>query len=324
MEYRAKSRTFRSSVGVAFEAQNNWFGGFNIEKYAYNGYHAEEVAIIRGLDRGFRGTDFTRMVEIFQDAGHNEVEIFPACPLYCWGVMNAFTHPGLQVIVADVDGNVHYQTTLKEIIHPPAPGTVYPSDKIRAIKPLCNVTPLGNTQPAAPNEKMSSPGDVESIIHVALEYQNKCMVFAKTEQVVYDSVSLGMADGEIFGGFRIHTHHYKGYRPEEVAGIIALSQGYNGPDFKIMAGVIPDYVNASKAKAFMSSTLESWAVLLDFGNPDIKVIGIDKEGSVLHEGSIKDMFRSFEKDGSFIDDLKSTKRRLASEPKATALTKSRV
>ena len=142
LKYREQARTFRSKVGIAFVMYDgNVMGGFNIETYAHKGYHAEEVGLIRALAEGYNGVDFVSMVEVFQDAGHDEIEIFPACGLSCWGYLWEFTHPDLEIIVCDTKGNVHYKCLLKDIVHPPAPGQVFPSDKIRQLKPKMNSEP---------------------------------------------------------------------------------------------------------------------------------------------------------------------------------------
>lgn len=136
-----KARTFRSSVGVAFcMYDGEIIDGFNAETSGHKGYHAEEVAILKALDRGYNGPDFDFMVEVFQDAGHDETEIYPACPS-CWTYLLEFTHPGLEILVADTAGEVKYGCKLNEIIHPPAPGQIYPSEKIRKLRPKTNSEP---------------------------------------------------------------------------------------------------------------------------------------------------------------------------------------
>ncbi len=142
IEARKNAKTFRSSVGIAMQMYDGTiFPGFNIETYAHKGYHAEEVATINALSAGYHGTDFKRMIEIFQDAGHDEVEIFPACPLHCWGTLLEFTHPYLQIVVADVSGNVKYSIRLNELFNTDKGFDIYPSVKIREIKPKLNVMP---------------------------------------------------------------------------------------------------------------------------------------------------------------------------------------
>lgn len=142
LESREQARTFRSKVGVAFEMYDGRIiGGFNVETYYHKGYHAEEVALIRALAEGYNGVDFKRMIEVYQDAGHDDVEIYPGCPLSCWGYLWEFTHPDLEIIVADTEGNVNYRCLLKDIIKPPPPAEVYPSEKIKKIKPKMNSVP---------------------------------------------------------------------------------------------------------------------------------------------------------------------------------------
>ncbi len=139
--YRSMARTFRSSVGVAFQMwDGKAFGGFNMETYGHKGLHAEEVGIVRALAEGYNGTDFRRMVEIFQDAGHNEIEIFPGC-FTCWAAMWEWTHPYLEIIVADAEGNSKYSARLKDMVSPAPPVHIYPSNKIREIKPKINFVP---------------------------------------------------------------------------------------------------------------------------------------------------------------------------------------
>lgn len=142
LAYRERARTFDIKVGVALETYDGEiFGGFNVETYAHKGYHAEEVALIRALSEGYNGVDFKRMVVVFQDTRNGEVEIYPGCPLSCWGYLWEFTHPGLEIVVADTHGTVRYKTTLNEIIHPPAPGKVFPSEEFRKRRPKSNSEP---------------------------------------------------------------------------------------------------------------------------------------------------------------------------------------
>jgi len=139
VEFRKRARTFRTSVGVAIETRDGMvFGGFNIETYMHKGFHAEEVALIRGLARGYNGRDFKRLVVVFQDAGHSDVEIFPTC-LSCLSYLNEFTHTNLEIVVADLEGNIHYQTTMGELFAGfTGKAAVYPSPKIRKVKPRLN------------------------------------------------------------------------------------------------------------------------------------------------------------------------------------------
>jgi cytidine deaminase len=152
LEYREQARTFRSKVGVAFVMDDGKIiGGFNIETYGHSGFHAEVVALIRaladityddvlGCKVGYNGTNFKQLVVVFQDAGHDDVEIFPAC-ISCWSWLWEFTHPDLEIVVADIKGNIHYKCLLKNIVHPPPPAEVFPSEKIKQIKPRTNSEP---------------------------------------------------------------------------------------------------------------------------------------------------------------------------------------
>lgn len=153
LKYSEQAKTFRSKVGIVFEMYDgSLVGGFNIETYGHKGNHAEEVGLINAMSPkiekdgtitpGYSGTDFKRMIEVYQDAGHDKIEVFPACPLDCWGRLNEFTHPYLEILVADITGKIRYRTSLKEMlsgIKPPA--QVYPSNAIRKAKPKSNITP---------------------------------------------------------------------------------------------------------------------------------------------------------------------------------------
>lgn len=136
-----KARSFRTKVGVAFCMYDGTIiDGFNAETSGHKGYHAEEVAILKALDMGYNGVDFDFMVEVFQDAGHDELEIYPACPS-CWTYLWEFTHKDLEILVADTAGEIRYSCKLKDIVHPPAPGQIYPSEKIRKLRPKTNSEP---------------------------------------------------------------------------------------------------------------------------------------------------------------------------------------
>jgi cytidine deaminase len=138
---RAMARTFRSSVGTCLVTKDlTMFGGCNLETYGHKGYHAEEMSLLAGLKEGYNGTDFDYLVEIFQDAGHDKVEIFPAC-LSCWTVLWEFTHPDLRIVCVDTKGEPRYTCKLGDIIHPPPPGEVFPSDLVRQVKPKLNIEP---------------------------------------------------------------------------------------------------------------------------------------------------------------------------------------
>ena len=133
------ARTFASKVGVAFEMKDEKvIYGFNIETYAHKGYHAEEVALIRALGEGYNGKDFVGMAEVFQAKQHQEFEIYPACPS-CWFWLWEFTHPDLEIVVADTEGNARYRCLLKECLCPPSPAQIFPSDLLKKVKPKSNI-----------------------------------------------------------------------------------------------------------------------------------------------------------------------------------------
>lgn len=135
------ARTFSTSVGVAFEMYDGKIiGGFNVETYAHKGYHAEEVGLIRALAEGYNGTDFVGMVEVFQAREHDKVEIYPACPS-CWFWLNEFAHPDLEIVVADTSGTPHYVCKLRDCLHPPAPGEVFPSRFLNSLAQRSNIQP---------------------------------------------------------------------------------------------------------------------------------------------------------------------------------------
>jgi cytidine deaminase len=140
---RLHAITFRSSVGIAYETYDKRiFTGFNIETYTHKGEHAEEVGLMRMLAEGYMGTDVRRMVEVFQDAGHDKIEIFPACNT-CWSRMWEFLHPYLVIVVADIEGNVKWNGTLISLFSGiiESGAEVYPSNKVRIAKPFVNFKP---------------------------------------------------------------------------------------------------------------------------------------------------------------------------------------
>jgi hypothetical protein len=152
LKARDLAKTFRSKVGFAYEMYDGTiFTGFNIETYAHKGYHAEETGLLLAMSPtvqpdgtvtgGYNGTDFRRGIEIYQDASHDEVEVFPGCLLHCWGTWNEFTHPYFEIVVADITGKVHYQQRIREMTSLKPPAKIYPSNKIRITKPKSNITP---------------------------------------------------------------------------------------------------------------------------------------------------------------------------------------
>jgi cytidine deaminase len=142
IEARKKAVTFKTAVGASVITKDGRiFSGQNYESWGYNfELHGEQVAIINGMQEGYRTTDFDSLIIVFQSGWHPGVEVYPACP-YCWAFLHQFSHLGLNLIVADVDGNVLFETTLKDCIHPPAGSGMYPSEEYRKIKPLSNMEP---------------------------------------------------------------------------------------------------------------------------------------------------------------------------------------
>ncbi len=140
--YREKARTFRTKVGAAIETFDMAIiGGFNIETYTHKGYHAEEVALIRALAHGYNGTDFRRMAVVYQDAGHNDFEVYPAC-LGCLNYLWDFTHPRFEIFVADIYGKGRYKGILEEMLSLKDGARIYPSENVRKNKPRLNSEPI--------------------------------------------------------------------------------------------------------------------------------------------------------------------------------------
>lgn len=143
MDARSHALTFRSSVGIAYETYNGGiFTGFNIENYFAKATHAEENGLQALLKEGYMGTDVRRMAEIYQDAGHNKTEKFPAC-YDCWSKQWDFLHPYLAIIVVDSNGEAHGSITLKQINKSleDLGFDVYPSNAVRKGKPRLNFGP---------------------------------------------------------------------------------------------------------------------------------------------------------------------------------------
>lgn len=139
---RDRAITFNTAVGVAYETYDGEiYAGFNVETFIQKSYHAEEMGLIRALADGYVHTDLRRMVEVYQDASHDETELYPGCP-NCWGYWREFAHPYFEVIVADTTGDVHYSAPLHEILDLPGRGEVYPSNLLRENKNRRNTQPL--------------------------------------------------------------------------------------------------------------------------------------------------------------------------------------
>ncbi len=281
LKAREQARTFRSKVGVAFSMfDGRIFGGFNIEKYGYGGYHAEEVGILNALSKGYRGADFKRMIEIFQDAGHSKAEIYPACPNNCWGTMWAHTNPDLEIVVTSAEGKEQHSFRLNEIVNPPAPALVFPSDAIKAIRKLSNSGSRSANQgdiPVIDNDYAWGGAGSDIIAPVtscASDYREYKMTF-DSPQFVFDSVAFGMKNGRVFGGFDVQSHYYKGYRAEEMAAISAMSNGNSNADFDVMVAVIPQFVEESQINAFLSMQWQTWGILDEFANPSVKIYAVN-------------------------------------------------
>lgn len=314
------ARTFRTPVGICYVMyDDSMIGGFNIERYGYDGLHAEEVGIIRSLDKGYFGADYRKMAEVFQDAGHNEPEYFPACPLHCWGTMYTFTNPNLEIVVAGVNGEEQYRCLLGDI-KPPSPALVYPSEKIRNIKPLLNFQPRSlNAQKTEAKtyrwEKDSR--NYEGIIGAAVDYSKKNVVFDPSKYgpyLAFDSVAFGMYDGNVFGGFNVHTWSHKGYKPELTGSVLAMAEGYNDRDFDAMVGVVPEFVEPSRIKGFLYGLGECWDTVREFAHPDINIVAVDHNKNILYEG-----WMLANDAGQMMERLKEIRPRSNSKPKSYSI-----
>lgn len=141
VEYRDDARTFNTKVGAAVGTfDGDSYGGFNMENKRHRGIHAEEMAINHGMLDGYNGTDFRSLVIVYAEDGADETEIFPAC-LSCQAWAWDYTHPQLDVVVADTDGDLLYRTQLDELTDHPGPGTTYPSNRISGRDDLKNAEP---------------------------------------------------------------------------------------------------------------------------------------------------------------------------------------
>jgi cytidine deaminase len=133
--------TFTSSVGIAYETYDGKiFTGFNIQTHGRKmDRHAEEVGLDSGMKESYIGTDYKRMVEIFQDMRNSTPQIFPACTT-CWDYQKEFTHPYLELIVATPTGEVVQSNRLKDIFALPWV-QMYPNNFIRKLKQRRNSVP---------------------------------------------------------------------------------------------------------------------------------------------------------------------------------------
>lgn len=269
------------SVGVRVHGRLVWQSGFNIEFRAYNGYHAEEVAGVGLIDAGKMAGDFEVLVERYQDASHNIVEHFPGCPT-CWSFYNNWGNKDMLFVVADGVKET-YRARLKDMQHVAPPGLVYPSDTLRAAKPLRNFRAGGDAPLRRVVETMKTPTDIDSLVRVALDARGRGLTFEGYDNLLhFDAVAFGMADGRIFGGFPMQSYGYKGYRPEEVGAILASLRDYRGADYRIVAGIVPSYVQDDETRGFLASITEFYSILREFTHDRIKLVAANNKGEIVY------------------------------------------
>jgi len=116
MAYMAREQAIATNtkVGVCIYAWNDalghgYFQGANLENSFKKTYHAEEVALIQGLMAGYRGEDFSYMIQI----AFAEDEIYPCC-LSCLSWLYEYTHPDF-IIYTIYNHDIIDQRTLKEM-----------------------------------------------------------------------------------------------------------------------------------------------------------------------------------------------------------------
>lgn len=116
---REKALTFKTKVGAAIQTKDGKiYAGFNIENRIHKGHHAEEVALIRALFEGYKGSDFEAMAIVYETS--SEENPYPACAS-CRQYMWENTSPDLIVIAAQPDGTVLYKGRLKKLYPYPYP-----------------------------------------------------------------------------------------------------------------------------------------------------------------------------------------------------------
>lgn len=326
LEVRKIARTRRTQVGIAYQTPHGWLpqtAGVNTQPDVFlGGLHAEQLGIIGGYALGLRTTDFIRMIEVYFDPTLNVQQAFPACP-ECWASQVPFTHKGLEIIVARVDGSTVGSWKLKgNIFNLTPPGEIYPSDELMAANPLSNFTPLGNKPLLDPTGQMRHRNDSDTVLEVALRHKESVVgLVPRAVQKVCDSVSIGMADGRVFGGFPIQSKLYTGWNPEDVATVQGLSERYNKADFEVLGAVVPKWVPEKHTIGFLGMSLEFRATLLEWGNPDPaawRVVAADSDGNRRYDGSIASILRSSEKIADFNKFFETQRTRLASEPRVRA------
>ncbi len=319
------AQSFRSRVGVNYWVNEEWFPATNREGWEYNVNHAEERGLMRAYDRGNRCRDFGNgaMIEIYQDAGHDKPQLYPGCPFPCWGNWKAWTHPDMLIIVVDVGGKVHGSINVGQILALPSPFETYPSQKDMDLRPLTNSEPrLG--KPYTPTvETMQSESDAEPVIRTAIRYADLGVRIDTSGKLLrLDGAALGTFDGKVQGGFPMESWFREGHSPEAFA--IACSNeegGYNGRDYKIFVGVVPEFFAGKEAIPFLTNLRATFSTLLEAGTPEIRFIGVDKKGSRLYDGSIPDLLRKFGEDANctnFTERLKTERPRQNSQPRSIA------
>lgn len=123
MEYRKRAVTFKSKVGACLYTQTALFGGFNFETHIHKGYHAEEVALIRGIISGAGKKEFIGIVIAYDfehSPGRYGRAVYPACAS-CRQFLWEFTNPDLLISVADTNGRIMYENTLDNLYPYPYP-----------------------------------------------------------------------------------------------------------------------------------------------------------------------------------------------------------
>jgi len=110
-----KAISFRTKVGACLYTQDKLFPGFNIENKTHKGYHAEEVAIIKALDKQINPEDFIGII-----IAYDFKDIYPACGS-CRQYLWEYTNPELLITVVDIHGNIRYEAKLKELYPMPYP-----------------------------------------------------------------------------------------------------------------------------------------------------------------------------------------------------------
>ena len=112
LESRSLARTFMTAVGASILTRDGKiFGGFNLESYGHWGLHAEVVALVNALGKGYNGKDFDRLIVAFP----SKYEVYIACP-ECWKWLWEFTHPNLIIYVVNMDGEIQYDCQLWQVL----------------------------------------------------------------------------------------------------------------------------------------------------------------------------------------------------------------